>query len=134
MYCYAISIRFSFSIYKTNIANFFKSSDFSLPGQSTYAALMSERPNQTSSRPNAKLNPTYNPKLSHCRCCRSRYMSSENDEKVVNPPQKPVMRKTFIDGETRCVFSARPKKMPMMKLPTRLTVKVPHGKAAAPAK
>lgn len=25
-------------------------------------------------------------------------MSSANDEKVVNPPQKPVIRKTFIDG------------------------------------
>ena len=56
-------------------------------------------------------------------------MSSENDEKVVNPPQNPVIRKTFIDGEIKWVFSAIPKKMPMMKLPTTFTVNVPHGKA-----
>ena len=34
-------------------------------------------------------------------------MSSANDEKVVKPPQKPVIRKTFIDGEMTWVFSAR---------------------------
>ena len=56
-------------------------------------------------------------------------MSSANDEKVVKPPQNPVIRKTFIDGEMRCVFSARPKKMPITKLPMMLTANVPQGKA-----
>ena len=56
-------------------------------------------------------------------------MSSANDEKVVNPPQKPVIRKTFIDGEMTWVFSARPKKMPITKLPIILTANVPHGNA-----
>ena len=55
-------------------------------------------------------------------------MSSANDEKVVKPPQNPVIRKTFIDGEMRCVFSARPKKMPITKLPMMLTANVPQGK------
>ena len=56
-------------------------------------------------------------------------MSSASDEKVVKPPQNPVIRKTFIDGEMAWVFSASPKKMPMMKLPIRLTANVPHGNA-----
>ena len=56
-------------------------------------------------------------------------MSSANDEKVVNPPQKPVIRKTFIDGEMTWVFSGRLKKMPITKLPIILTANVPHGNA-----
>lgn len=56
-------------------------------------------------------------------------MSSANDEKVVKPPQKPVIRKTFIDGEMTWVFSANPKKIPITKLPITLTANVPHGNA-----
>ena len=52
-------------------------------------------------------------------------MSSKTTKKVVNPPQNPVIRKTFIDGEIKWVFSAIPKKMPMMKLPATFTVNVP---------
>ena len=56
-------------------------------------------------------------------------MSSANEEKVVNPPQKPVMRNTFIEGEITWFRSARPKKIPITKLPMILTANVPHGKA-----
>lgn len=62
MYFYSISIRFSFSVYKTNIANFFKSPGFSLLRPPAYAALTNDRPNHTSNKPSRKLNPTYNPK------------------------------------------------------------------------
>ena len=64
---------------------------------------------------------------SQCFCCSSRYMSSAKEEKVVKPPQNPVMSSTFIEGEIRWVFSAMPKRMPMMKLPTIVHREGAHG-------
>lgn len=55
-------------------------------------------------------------------------MSSAKAEKVVNPPQNPVMRRTFSSGVMTCVFSIRPKSRPIMKQPITLTRNVPIGK------
>jgi len=58
-------------------------------------------------------------------------MSSAIDENVVKPPQKPVIRKTFIDDEMRLPLSANPKNIPIRKLPIIFTANVPHGNTDA---
>ena len=94
-----------------------------------YDALTSERPNHTIAKPKRKLSPTYSPSDIQWRCCSIRYMSSAKEEKVVKPPQNPVMRNTFIEGDITFDLSARPKNIPITKLPITLTEKVPQGKA-----
>ena len=92
-----------------------------------YAPLIIRRPTHTNSRPRAKLPTAYAPKPQKWRLSNSDSISWLSDEKVVNPPQKPVIRKAFIRGEMTPPFSTRPNSTPMMKLPTMFTIKVPHG-------
>ena len=47
----------------------------------------------------------------------------------MKPPQNPVIRNTFIEGDITFDLSARPKNIPITKLPITLTEKVPQGKA-----
>lgn len=54
-------------------------------------------------------------------------VSIEKDEKVVNPPRKPIVKKIFVStGTTK--FSNRLNKNPIRNEPIRLTEKVPDGK------
>ena len=54
------------------------------------------------------------------------YVSMENAENVVNPPQKPAVRKNLMFSEME-TFSLKPKMTPMRKHPMMLTRKVPAG-------
>lgn len=51
----------------------------------------------------------------------------ENAEKVVKPPQKPVISNNLISGLTTELFSANEKKMPIKKHPIIFTESVPSG-------
>ena len=53
-------------------------------------------------------------------------VSIEKAEKVVNPPSKPVAKKSFISCET-CPLPTSPKTIPIKKQPTMFTVNVPNG-------
>ena len=55
-------------------------------------------------------------------------MSCDREENVVKPPQNPVISRIFMFVEIRLLFSTNPKSTPIIKLPTRFTVNVPHGK------
>lgn len=51
-------------------------------------------------------------------------------EKVVKPPQNPVVRSNLMDGDmTFPPFQFNPDRKPMMRHPNTLTVMVPNGKA-----
>lgn len=93
-----------------------------------FCYLTAQRPRQTIAKPSIKVKPAYNTNTNQWRCASSRYISSANDEKVVRPPQKPVMRKIFIVGEMTPLFSASEKNIPIKKQPTILTTNVPNGK------
>jgi hypothetical protein len=54
--------------------------------------------------------------------------SLENVEKVVNPPQIPIVRNILHSGDKIFPFSESPKTTPIIKLPTIFIIKVPHGK------
>lgn len=55
-------------------------------------------------------------------------MSSAKVEKVVKPPQKPVMSNALIDDDNTPRLSAKPNSRPIKKLPTTFTANVPRGK------
>ena len=51
-------------------------------------------------------------------------------EKVVKPPQKPVVRSNLVDGDIHPPpFQFRPDRKPMMRHPRMFTAMVPKGKA-----
>lgn len=52
-------------------------------------------------------------------------------EKVVNPPQKPTVRKIRHSSLIRLVLSVIPKINPINRHPSRLTAIVPNGKEEA---
>jgi hypothetical protein len=49
------------------------------------------------------------------------------DEKVVNPPQNPTIKKRRKLGDRISLLEEMPIKNPIIKLPMTLTVKVPNG-------
>ena len=52
----------------------------------------------------------------------------KNVEKVVNPPQTPVVSNKYHALSVALCLLNTANKMPIMKQPNRLTAKVPHGK------
>ena len=56
------------------------------------------------------------------------HMSLANEEKVVNPPQKPVTSKADWAGVKKSHLSAIPMISPIKKHPIIFTMKVPTGK------
>ena len=71
---------------------------------------------------------TFNDRYRISPSCNSLMLSYENVENVVNPPQKPVVRKMRHSGVSRLPFSESAKRTPIRKQPTMFTVKVPSGK------
>ncbi len=59
---------------------------------------------------------------------KSQKVSMAKAEYVVSPPKKPVDRKDFIVGEKTVVCINSANKIPITKLPMRLTLSVPNGK------
>jgi hypothetical protein len=57
-----------------------------------------------------------------------------NEEYVVNPPSTPAVKASRTVGDMVCVCSAIHMIQLMTKEPTRLTVKVPHGKSGPKAR
>ena len=57
-------------------------------------------------------------------------LSRAKVEKVVNPPQNPMVRKARRLALNQPNRSNRPKRRPINKHPIRLTAKVPKGKEA----
>lgn len=55
-------------------------------------------------------------------------VSREKVEKVVSPPQKPIVRKILIWELLKEAKSKRKTIIPIRKLPKTLTVRVPYGK------
>lgn len=70
------------------------------------------------------LRPIYINKFMYCWFCQRLILSIEKVEKVVKPPQKPIMNTNF-RGES--VFS-KEIRAPIIKHPKILTSKVPNGK------
>ena len=85
-------------------------------------------PSQTINIPSTTLTMIYISITIQWRCCNSKKLSFAKDEKVVKPPQKPVISNALIAGVIACVRSAIPNRIPIIKLPTIFTTKVPNGK------
>lgn len=49
-------------------------------------------------------------------------------EKVVNPPQKPTVRNSLMEGDSQSSFSDSARKKPMSRQPPILQINVPSGK------
>ena len=60
-------------------------------------------------------------------CCIIRTVSKENDEKVVNPPQKPMRSNCFMGPSCSGIFANQPASIPATKQPNTLLMKVPQG-------
>ena len=67
----------------------------------------------------------YNNKVVKFPLCHKEKFSAENVEKVVNPPQKPVIRRNF---NALSSFMKSEERIPMRKQPIKFTTKVPKGK------
>lgn len=85
------------------------------------------RPATTIKTPKMILIEVYNTITNQCRWLSSMYVSLANDEKVVNPPQNPVMSSALIVGEITFDLSANPKSTPISKDPRMFTTNVPIG-------
>lgn len=58
-------------------------------------------------------------------------VSFMNVEKVVNPPQKPVVSNSFVLGDITFPVQVSPDRKPMTRHPNTLTESVPKGKDKA---
>lgn len=75
----------------------------------------------------ARLNNIVSPAQMNLLSCSKYTTSSEKVENVVSPPQKPVVISIFQTG-SRCVIRLNKANVrPIIKAPTRLTVRVPIG-------
>ena len=86
-------------------------------------------PATVASSPNATLPVVYSKKYSRWPERSNEIFSSEKVEKVVKPPQMPVIKKSFVPGWSNWPFSNSPKNTPMARQPRIFTNMVPMGKA-----
>ena len=68
---------------------------------------------------------TYRMNVGNLPSCSNDKLSIEKAEKVVNPPQKPVIRNSLISGENWDHRPLAPNKHPMIRQPVTFTKKVP---------
>lgn len=85
-------------------------------------------PVQTRIMPQMTLAARYNALIVQFPLLPSTHMSFAKVEKVVKPPQKPVIRSKFSSGVIMWCFSIIPKNSPIRKQPKRLTMNVLIGK------
>jgi hypothetical protein len=70
--------------------------------------LVINNPLKTASNPTVKLPMLYHANEANSARCKSKIFSYAKEEKVVNPPQKPVVRKMRHSGESQPNWSANP--------------------------
>lgn len=73
------------------------------------------------------LRPVYRSIGNNCPLCMSTRFSLVNDEKVVNPPHIPTIKKSRHSAESNILLSEIPVKNPIIKLPAIFTARVPTG-------
>jgi hypothetical protein len=88
---------------------------------------VSAYPKKTAMKPKKILNPVYKRIERNCPLCSSIRFSFVNDEKVVNPPHNPTIKKRRHSVVRIVLLSDIPVRNPMMKLPVILTSRVPNG-------
>ena len=81
--------------------------------------------------PKNTLNPAYRVKCRKLPSLSNAMFSAEKVEKVVNPPQKPTVRKSLNSLFDKFPRSERPNSKPIRKHPKMFTHMVPNGKAEA---
>jgi hypothetical protein len=86
------------------------------------------RPKYTARMQKKKLKEAYREKSNHSLSRSSRNESLENEEKVVNPPQIPTVRKSRRSAERKSPFSEMPMMIPISRHPVILMIRVGHGK------
>ena len=84
-----------------------------------------DKPKKTANMQRLKLNRLYSAKVWYWPDCSNSKFSKANVEKVVNPPQNPVINSKRHSGENHSNLFARPKNTPIAKQPTMFTAKVP---------
>jgi hypothetical protein len=88
---------------------------------------VSAYPKNTAINPRKILNPVYNSIERYNPLCNSIRFSFVNEENVVNPPHNPTIRKSLHSRDRRLLFSEKPERNPIIKLPDILTRRVPTG-------
>src|SRR5476649_1079041 len=90
--------------------------------------LTSMKANSVMARDPARLRNMFSKAPAKRPSCNMYTTSSEKVEKVVKPPQKPVVSNSFHTGSRWVIRLKMAMPSPMINAPTRLTVKVPRGK------
>lgn len=91
-------------------------------------SLVNHKPRAIAIKPTAKLNRVYSVKKRKSPLFIKEWLSNANVEKVVNPPQKPVVNNKVWFWESKLFLKDIPNTIPISKHPIILTKNVPKKK------
>lgn len=89
---------------------------------------MNHTPAIVANNPKIMLPAKYRKNVINRSACNRPYPSRANAEKVVKPPQKPVINNNLISGDRKAYLEERPYKKPISRHPEMFARKVPAGK------
>lgn len=100
----------------------------SFPGNFSLFYLVISNPIQIAKKPHTTLRAMYNNEVMISPLEARLKDSKEKEEKVVNPPQNPTIKREYNLGDTTPFLFNKPKSIPKIRHPTMFTLKVAKGK------